>query len=173
MRNSGSMHQLRNRQFCIMSQIIGVLVSALCDKSEMKMLTLLFHIETGMAAFSLITNRIANSTSDNQARQTVARLQTMRHVNPVHNGLNMPVSILIVIVFIASVSTAVIYPSTLPIFGLQIPGRIMLMVKVYERVSNVRALEYSNGVSPFALWTAYLMFDMQFIIIESRSLISH
>lgn len=42
------------------------------------------------------------------------------------------------------------------------------MSKVYERVSNVRALEYSNGVSPFALWSAYLLFDMQFIIVQSK-----
>lgn len=60
--------------------------------------------------FSLITNRIANSTSDTRARQITTALSTMRHVNPVHNGLNMPVSILIVIVFMASVSTAIIYP---------------------------------------------------------------
>lgn len=37
---------------------------------------------------------------------------------------------------------------------------------VYERVSKVRALQYSNGVSPFALWAAYLLFDVQFIIVE-------
>ncbi|KAJ5587579.1 uncharacterized protein N7459_003344 [Penicillium hispanicum] len=107
-----------------------------------------YSADSGLAAFSLITNRIANSTSDTHARQMTTRLRTMRHVEPVHDWKDMPVSILIVIVFMASVSTAIIYP-------------------VYERVSNVRALEYSNGVSPFALWTAYLLFDLQFIIIQS------
>ncbi|KAJ6134844.1 hypothetical protein N7512_000004 [Penicillium capsulatum] len=106
--------------------------------------------ETGVKGFSLVTNRIANSTSNAQhrARQMTATLRTMRHVNPVHKMEDMPVTILLTIVFVASVSTAIIYP-------------------VYERVSNVQALEYSNGVSPFALWTAYLLFDMQFIIIQS------
>ena len=37
---------------------------------------------------------------------------------------------------------------------------------MYERVSKVRALQYSNGVSAFALWAAYLLFDLQFIIVE-------
>ncbi|KAJ5093890.1 hypothetical protein N7456_009751 [Penicillium angulare] len=104
--------------------------------------------ETGMSGLDLITNRIANSTSNNQARQIRARLRTMSHVEPAHNDLDMPVAILIVLAMIASVSTSVIYP-------------------IYERVSNVRALQYSNGVSPFALWTAYLLFDTQFIIMES------
>ena len=31
----------------------------------------------------------------------------------------------------------------------------------------MRALHYCNGVSPFALWFAYLVFDAQFIIIQS------
>ncbi|THC93214.1 hypothetical protein EYZ11_007296 [Aspergillus tanneri] len=100
-----------------------------------------------LSAFSLITNRIANSTSKNQARQVSTDLRLMRHVRPVHDWRNMPIAILLVIVFMAPVSTAIIYP-------------------VYERVSNVRALQYSNGVTPFALWTAYLLFDVQFIILQ-------
>lgn len=33
--------------------------------------------------------------------------------------------------------------------------------------NRVRALHYSDGVSPFALWAGYLLFDMQFIIVQS------
>lgn len=63
-----------------------------------------------MAGLNVITNRIANSTSNTRARQISSGLSTLRHVQPDHNWLNMPVSILIVIVFTASVSTAIIYP---------------------------------------------------------------
>lgn len=38
---------------------------------------------------------------------------------------------------------------------------------MYERVNNVRALHYSNGVSPAAVWLAYLLFDAQFIFVQS------
>ena len=38
---------------------------------------------------------------------------------------------------------------------------------MYERVNNVRALHYCNGVSPAALWIGYLLFDAQFIVIQS------
>ena len=36
-----------------------------------------------------------------------------------------------------------------------------------ERIKNVRALEYSNGVRPFPLWFAYLLFDFIFVLIAS------
>ena len=68
-------------------------------------------IDSGLATFGLITNRMANSTSNSQARHMTTRLRTMRHVHPVHDWRNMPIAILLVIVFVASVSTAVIYPS--------------------------------------------------------------
>lgn len=72
--------------------------------------SLAFCTGSSVSGFGLVTNRIANSTSDTQARKISTSLQTMRHVEPEHNELNMPVSILIVIVFMASVSTAIIYP---------------------------------------------------------------
>lgn len=70
-------------------------------------------IDSGLATFGLITNRMGNSTSNSQARHMTTRLRTMRHVHPVHDWRNMPIAILLVIVFVASVSTAVIYPSML------------------------------------------------------------
>lgn len=42
-----------------------------------------------------------------------------------------------------------------------------MIYPVYERVNNVRALHYCNGVSPAALWIGYLLFDTQFILIQS------
>lgn len=41
------------------------------------------------------------------------------------------------------------------------------MYPAYEKVNNVRALQYCNGVTPTALWVAYLLFDMQFIVVEA------
>lgn len=34
----------------------------------------------------------------------------------------------------------------------------------FERVSNVRALQMSNGVRPVAMWTAYFLFDLCFVL---------
>lgn len=95
-----------------------------------------------------------------------ADLSKMRHVKPEHDMRNLPIAILLVIVFIAPVSTAIIYPSKFDALHIL---WTLLTVEVYERVSNVRALQYSNGVSPFALWTAYLLFDTQFIIVQGKT----
>ncbi|KAE8392439.1 hypothetical protein BDV23DRAFT_181593 [Aspergillus alliaceus] len=100
-----------------------------------------------LSAFSLLTNRIANSTATQKARHLSTRMRLMRHVESHHDWRNLPISMLLVIALVGAVSTASIYP-------------------VYERISNVRALQYSNGVSPFALWVAYLLFDTQFIFVE-------
>jgi ABC-type transport system involved in cytochrome c biogenesis ATPase subunit len=50
--------------------------------------------------------------------------------------------------FVTASSIAVIYPA-------------------YEKINHVRALHYCNGVSPFALWFGYLLFDIQFILIQA------
>jgi ATP-binding cassette subfamily A (ABC1) protein 3 len=47
----------------------------------------------------------------------------------------------------------------------------MLTYAAYEKINHVRALHYSNGVSPFALWLAYLLFDTQFIVVEGASFV--
>ncbi|KAK1144117.1 hypothetical protein N8T08_005779 [Aspergillus melleus] len=107
-----------------------------------------YYAANGIDGFSFLTNRLANSTANSQARIVSTTLRTFRHIVPVHDWRNMPIAILIVVAFMTAVSTTAIYP-------------------MYERVSKVRALQYSNGVSPFALWTAYLLFDFQFILIEA------
>ncbi|KFY73144.1 hypothetical protein V499_06788 [Pseudogymnoascus sp. VKM F-103] len=99
--------------------------------------------------FNLITNRISNSsTSAGTARDITASLRNMRSPSNKVNSLSLPISALIILAFICATSISAIYP-------------------VYERVNNVRALHYGNGVSPAALWLGYLLFDAQFIFVQS------
>ncbi|KAM7223143.1 putative ABC transporter [Rhypophila decipiens] len=37
----------------------------------------------------------------------------------------------------------------------------------FEKTSNVRALQYSNGVRPLPLWTSYFLFDLIFVLLVS------
>ncbi|KAK0121852.1 hypothetical protein ONS95_010131 [Cadophora gregata] len=102
-----------------------------------------------MVGFSLLTNRISNATLANgAARISTASIRVMKHARNKVNSYSMPIAILLSLAFIAAASVAVIYPS-------------------FERNNRVRALHYSNGVSPFALWAGYLLFDMQFILFQS------
>jgi ATP-binding cassette subfamily A (ABC1) protein 3 len=108
-----------------------------------------YSMAKSMAAFSVITDRISNATSaPGSARSTSATLRVMRHAENKTNFLGVPITILLVLCFIAASSIAVIYPA-------------------YEKNNRVRALQYCNGVSPFALWTGYFLFDLQFILIQS------
>lgn len=101
-----------------------------------------------MLGLSLITNRIANATTTTgHARKVIAELRTMRTAQSNVSFFALPISILLCLAFIVSCSIAVIYPA-------------------FEKNNRVRALHYGNGVSPFALWFGYLLFDMQLIIIQ-------
>jgi ATP-binding cassette subfamily A (ABC1) protein 3 len=101
-----------------------------------------------MLGLSLITNRIANDTATSaQARKVSTELRTMRITPSYVSFYSMPIAILICLSFIVAASIAVIYPA-------------------FEKNNRVRALHYGNGVSPFALWCGYLLFDMQVIIIQ-------
>jgi ATP-binding cassette, subfamily A (ABC1), member 3 len=99
--------------------------------------------------FNLITNRITNaSTSTGTAREVTTSLRSMRHPTNTVDFRNLPITALIILAFICATSIAAIYPA-------------------YERINNVRALHYCNGVSPAALWLGYLLFDTQVILIQS------
>ena len=37
----------------------------------------------------------------------------------------------------------------------------------FEKVSQIRAVQFSNGVRPLPLWTAYFLFDLIFVVIIS------
>jgi ATP-binding cassette subfamily A (ABC1) protein 3 len=106
-------------------------------------------MELGMGAFGLLTNRISNATTTSGiARFSTASFRTMRHATNKVDPLSMPIAILLCLAFVASASVAVIYPA-------------------FEKNNHVRALHYCNGVSPFALWFGYLLFDTQVILIQS------
>jgi ATP-binding cassette subfamily A (ABC1) protein 3 len=108
-----------------------------------------FDASIYLEAFSLITNRIGNSTTTNGiARQSSVELRYMIHAEVKTSFLALPISLLITLAFITASSVAVIYPT-------------------FEKVNRVRALQYCNGVSPFALWLAYLIFDLQFILVQA------
>jgi len=101
------------------------------------------------STFNLITNRIANSTTTTgTAREVTTSLRSMRHITNRVDFRSMPIAILITLAFICAASIAVIYPA-------------------FEKNNRVRALHYCNGVSPFALWLGYLLFDIQLIIIQA------
>lgn len=103
----------------------------------------------GAAAFGLLTARISNTTvTAGTARMATVSIRGMRHARNVVNAIFMPTAILISLAFIVAASIAIIYPS-------------------FEKNNRVRALHYCNGVSPFALWTGYLLFDTQIIILQS------
>ncbi|KAL5322650.1 hypothetical protein ACEPPN_010624 [Leptodophora sp. 'Broadleaf-Isolate-01'] len=108
-----------------------------------------WQVGTQMIGFSLLTNRISNTTVTNGAAKiSTADVRVMRHPANKVDVLSMPIAVLITLAFISAGSIAVIYPS-------------------FEKNNRVRALHYSNGVSPFALWAGYLLFDMQFITVQS------
>ena len=102
---------------------------------------------TPMLALSLVTNRLANATNSHP-RLSTTNLQYFTHIQESVSFWSMPIAILIVLAFISAASISGVYPT-------------------FEKVNNVRSLEYCNGVSPLALWTANLIFDTQFIIVQS------
>ncbi|TVY46029.1 ABC transporter A family member [Lachnellula subtilissima] len=106
-------------------------------------------IGESMIGFSIITNRIANSTTKTGiAKQMIPSIRSMRHAENKVDFRSMPIDVLIALSFIAAASIAVIYPA-------------------FEKNNRVRALQYCNGVSPFALWLGYLLFDLQLIVIQA------
>lgn len=108
-----------------------------------------FSVDQNMVAFSYITNRIANaSTTSGTALKSTADQRMFRFIESDVNFLSLPISALLILAFVAATSIAVIYPA-------------------FEKINRVRALQYCNGVSPLALWLGYLLFDLQFILIQA------
>jgi ATP-binding cassette subfamily A (ABC1) protein 3 len=121
----------------------------------------------GIQAFDYVTNRMSNmTTTRGLAKEVTTTAKTLSHVSVKHNWKTLPFQMLVIIAFVAAVSIAVIYPS---MFSTNLNALLTGQTNArsaYERKSNVRALHYSNGVSPSSLWLAYLLFDLQFILIE-------
>ncbi|KAK2754389.1 hypothetical protein FQN54_007033 [Arachnomyces sp. PD_36] len=108
-----------------------------------------YNAENYMSAFSYLTNRLADATKlEGTVRTSSANIRVFTYPESTVNFLNLPISLLLVLGFVAAASIAVVYPA-------------------FEKINRVRALHYCNGVSPFALWLGYLLFDMQLIIIQS------
>ncbi|THV46424.1 hypothetical protein BGAL_0387g00030 [Botrytis galanthina] len=105
--------------------------------------------EFSMAGMNIITNRLANSSAQTgTARKVKTTFRKFRHVKFEPDPLSIPILVFITLGFICSTSVSIMYP-------------------VFERINNVRALQYSNSVSSAALWTAYLIFDMHIGLITS------
>jgi hypothetical protein len=121
-----------------------------------------------MQAFDYVTNRMSNMTATTELpREVSSTVQVLNHVPIKHDWRTLPLQMLVLLAFVAAVSTAVIYPGKSPTLILLGANNTDLRA-AYERKSHVRALQYSNGVSPLALWIAYLLFDIQFILIEGK-----
>lgn len=102
-----------------------------------------------LAALSVVTNRLANSSTTNgSARKIQTAYRTFRYPSAGADYRILPVTLLVLLALITSTAVAINYPT-------------------YERVNNMQALQYCNGVSPAALWIAYWIFDMQIIIVTA------
>jgi len=102
-----------------------------------------------LTALNVVTNRVANASATNgPARVVQTTYRTFQHVTSGANFRILPVTLLVLLGLITSTSVSINYPT-------------------YERINNMRALQYCNGVSPMALWVAYLIFDMQITVFTS------
>lgn len=105
-------------------------------------ITILHHMSSnlGVAAMSIITNRLANiSATTGTARKISTSYREMRHVETDGNPMGILMLVFIAIGFVCSTSISIIYP-------------------VFERVNNVRALQYSNSVSVISFSKPALVF---------------
>ena len=94
-------------------------------------ITILHHMsnELGIAGMSVITNRLANSsTAIGKAREISTTYREMRHVTTDVDTMTILLVALITIGFVCSTTISILYPT-------------------FERINNVRALQYSNSVS--------------------------
>ena len=98
-------------------------------------------------AMNLLTNQMANwSKTTGTAKKITPSIGMYQRLQIQGTDYRiLPLNLFILFGYIASTSVAIIYPT-------------------FERVRNSRALQYCNGVSPLALWTAYLVFEMQILI---------
>lgn len=85
--------------------------------------------EYSMAGMNIITNRLANSSAQTgTARQVKTSYRKFRHVKFDPDSLSIPLLVFVTLGLICSTSVSIMYP-------------------VFERINNVRALQYSNSVS--------------------------
>lgn len=80
-----------------------------------KLTSPLLALGATIQAFDYVTNRMSNmTTTSGIAREVTTTGKILTHVPIKHNWKTLPMQMLVVLVFIAAVSTAVIYPSMSP-----------------------------------------------------------
>ncbi|KAJ6260031.1 hypothetical protein Dda_5677 [Drechslerella dactyloides] len=97
----------------------------------------------GYQMLSTVTNMMSKKRSGPAMRPSV---RGIRRMNSTYDFLATPFALFLGMATIAGFTAAIIYPT-------------------YERIQKTRSLQYSNGVSPVSLWGAYLLFELQLILI--------
>ncbi|KAK6357647.1 hypothetical protein TWF718_001955 [Orbilia javanica] len=100
-----------------------------------------FQVDT----LAVVDNILSDANNGPDIRTSV---RALRKIESSYDFLAIPFSLFITMAVIAGFTAAIIYPT-------------------YERVQKTRSLQYSNGVSPLSLWSAYFLFELQLIIIVS------
>ncbi|KAK6508915.1 hypothetical protein TWF481_003683 [Arthrobotrys musiformis] len=98
-----------------------------------------FQIDT-LASVDNILSRAQNGPTIRTA------VRTLRGASSSYEFIAIPFALFIAMAVIAGFSASIIYPT-------------------YERVHKTRSLQYSNGVSPLSLWSAYFLFELQLILV--------
>ncbi|RVD80226.1 uncharacterized protein DFL_008128 [Arthrobotrys flagrans] len=97
-----------------------------------------FQVDT----LATVDNILSDANNGPVIRTSV---RSLRRIESSYGFLAVPFSLFITMAVIAGFTAAIIYPT-------------------YERVQKTRSLQYSNGVSPLSLWTAYFLFELQLIL---------
>ncbi|KAF3916532.1 hypothetical protein ABW20_dc0101824 [Dactylellina cionopaga] len=90
---------------------------------------------------------VDNMLSKNKNGPTIrTAVREMRRRPGSYDFLATPFSLFLTMAVLAAFTASIIYPT-------------------YERIQKTRSLQYSNGVSPVSLWSAYLLFEFQLILV--------
>ncbi|KAF3901446.1 hypothetical protein ABW21_db0204559 [Orbilia brochopaga] len=103
----------------------------------------LYSLPYGYQTLSTVDNIISSNNRGPTLRTSVREL---RRIPSSYDFLATPFALFLGMAIVAGFSASIIYPT-------------------YERIQRTRALQYSNGVSPISLWGAYLLFELQLIIV--------
>ncbi|EWC43937.1 hypothetical protein DRE_01289 [Drechslerella stenobrocha 248] len=103
----------------------------------------LYHIIYGSGPLTIADNILSRRRNGPSMSTTIRQLRS-----PISSTdfLATPFALFLTMAVIAGFTAAIIYPT-------------------YERIQKTRSLQYSNGVSPVSLWSAYLLFELQLILV--------
>ncbi|EPS35772.1 hypothetical protein H072_10711 [Dactylellina haptotyla CBS 200.50] len=97
----------------------------------------------GVDTLSVVSNILSRNNRGPTIRAAVRKL---RGVGKETDFLAIGWSLFFAMATICGFTACIIYPT-------------------YERVQRTRALQYSNGVRPISLWSAYMLFELQLILL--------